>query len=184
MNRIKLFQYILLFLCNVLIQSAAPVVIVESYPLQYSYYSIHQSLINAEDSPMLTSSSLSLTDTDSTNIVEATIDFTSGFKVGDILAFINQNSIVGSFDASTGIMTLSGSASVAHYETALRSIIYQSSSAHEYTDAINSHTKTLRFQVVDDANENSAPVTRNVLVTTPKMVYTDAHQGRIVRIIP
>jgi hypothetical protein len=40
------------------------------------------------------------------------------------LNFINQNGITGSYDASTGTLTLSGVATVANYQTALASIAY------------------------------------------------------------
>ncbi len=40
----------------------------------------------------------------------------------DTLIFENQNGISGSFDNKTGILTLSGSATLQNYKTALQSI--------------------------------------------------------------
>ena len=45
-----------------------------------------------------------------------------------MLGFTNQNGITGSFNAATGVLTLTGSATVANYQTALRSVTYANAS--------------------------------------------------------
>src|SRR5438045_3392654 len=67
----------------------------------------------------------------------------------DILAVGPQNGITASWDASGGVLTLSGSASVANYQTALRSVTYVNTS-----DAPVSATRTVSF-VVNDGLTNS-----------------------------
>jgi len=47
----------------------------------------------------------------------------------DVLLFTNQNGISGSFDAGTGILTLSGVSSLANYTTALASIEFENNDA-------------------------------------------------------
>ena len=48
---------------------------------------------------------------------------TGNFHAGqDVLGFTNQNGITGSFNATTGILTLGGTASVAAYQAALESV--------------------------------------------------------------
>ena len=47
-------------------------------------------------------------------------DFTSG----DQLVFTNQNGITGSYNAGTGVLTLTGHATKALYEAALESVAY------------------------------------------------------------
>ncbi len=69
-------------------------------------------------------STLAITDPESTTVVAGTVSFGSGFRIGDTLNFINQNSITGSFDAATGTLSLSGGASVADYQAALDSVTY------------------------------------------------------------
>lgn len=54
----------------------------------------------------------------------------SGFNASeDLLAFTPQGGISGSYDASTGVLTLAGSATVAAYEAALRTVTYRHGSA-------------------------------------------------------
>ena len=60
------------------------------------------------------------------NLVSGSIQITGNYQNGeDILSFTNANGIIGSWDATNGKMSLSGSSSVANYQTALRSVKYQ-----------------------------------------------------------
>ncbi|MEQ1592678.1 MAG: tandem-95 repeat protein [Thiobacillaceae bacterium] len=105
-------------------------------------------------------SALTVSDIDSINLASATVSITSGFATGqDTLAFTNQNGITGSWNASTGVMTLSGSATVAKYQTALRSITYVNGSDNPSTT-----TRTVSF-IVNDGTSNSNTATRNISVT-------------------
>ncbi|HWF81784.1 MAG TPA: Ig-like domain-containing protein, partial [Streptosporangiaceae bacterium] len=53
---------------------------------------------------------------------------TSGFSsANDLLSFTNQNGITGSYNAAAGVLTLTGNASIADYETALRSVEFSTS---------------------------------------------------------
>ncbi len=64
--------------------------------------------------------SLTVTDLDSGgNLTGATISIGTGFVTGDVLNFTAQNGISATFNATTGVLTLSGTASVANYQTAL-----------------------------------------------------------------
>ncbi|WP_445635845.1 putative Ig domain-containing protein [Nostoc sp. DSM 114161] len=105
-------------------------------------------------------SGITISDVDSANLVSATVSVSSGFVSGqDILAFTNQNGITGSYNSSTGILTLTGSATVADYQTALRSITYTNSSDNPTTTP-----RTISF-VVNDGTANSTTVTRNINIT-------------------
>ena len=64
-----------------------------------------------------------------------------GFEAGDQLGFTDGNGITGSYSA--GVLTLSGSASKADYETALRSVAFASSN----DDPVAS--KTVEFKASD-----------------------------------
>src|SRR6185503_9237075 len=67
-------------------------------------------------------SRLSISDVDSANLNGATVSISGNFAAGeDVLGFVNQNGISGSYNAATGVLTLSGSSSVDNYEAALRS---------------------------------------------------------------
>jgi VCBS repeat-containing protein len=97
-------------------------------------------------------SSLTVTSADATNLVGATVKISSGFASGeDVLSFSNQNGITGSYDASTGVLTLSGTASLADYQAALRSVTYSDSSALSPTTG----DRTISFQVDDGYAQNN-----------------------------
>ncbi|QHF27626.1 VCBS domain-containing protein [Pseudomonas sp. R32] len=104
-------------------------------------------------------SALTVTDIDSSNLTGATVSITSNFATGqDVLAFTNQNGITGSYNAGTGMLTLTGAATVAQYQTALRSVTYSNSSDNPSTTA-----RTISFQVDDGTAANHAS---NVATTT------------------
>ncbi len=73
-----------------------------------------------------------------------------------MLAFTNQNGITGSYSAPT--MTLTGSATKANWQTALRSITYNNTS-----DTPNTANRTINF-VVNDGNSNSNTAAKTVSV--------------------
>ena len=81
----------------------------------------------------------------------ATISITSGFGSGeDVLSFVNAGSITGSYNAVSGVLTLTGSASKANYETALESIKYHNTN----TDNPNTGNRTVTWLV----NDGSTPI--------------------------
>jgi trimeric autotransporter adhesin len=82
------------------------------------------------------------------------------FPGEDRLGFVNQNGITGSYSSSTGVLTLSGSASIADYQTALQSVTYENTSENPAADV-----RTVRFQITDSAGATSVPSTRDVYVT-------------------
>ena len=71
-----------------------------------------------------------ITDADGDDIKGLVIAFTSGNHTDqDILSFTDQNGITGSFDKTKGALVLSGAASPADYQTAVRSITYSNDAA-------------------------------------------------------
>lgn len=106
-------------------------------------------------------SGLTVSDVDSTNLHGATVRITGNYSNGqDLLSFTNQNGISGSWNASTGTLTLSGTATVAQYQAALRSITYSNSSENPSTTA-----RTVSFTVTDSSSAASNTATRTVGVT-------------------
>jgi len=103
---------------------------------------------------------LTVSDADSANLQGAIVSITGNFVAGqDILAFTNQNGIIGSYNAATGVLTLSGTASVANYQAALRSVSYRNSS-----DAPSTAVRTITW-TASDATDISDPLTSTVSVT-------------------
>jgi hypothetical protein len=104
---------------------------------------------------------ITVTDVDSPNLAGATISITANLQANkDVLNFTNQNGINGSYSGATGILTLTGSSSVANYQTALRSITYSSTSEDPST-----LTRTVSFQVDDGAAQFNLSNTISSTVT-------------------
>jgi hypothetical protein len=115
------------------------------------------------DAPVAVDTGVNASDVDSANFAGATVQVTGGFASGeDVLAFTDQNGISGNYNSTTGTLTLSGSAPIADYVTALRSVTYESSS-----DNPSAATRTVSFQVDDGGASNnlSDPATRDISVT-------------------
>ena len=104
-------------------------------------------------------STLTIADGDDTNMESATIAITGNFINGeDVLAFTNANGITGSYDAATGVLTLTGSATKADYEAALESITYTNSS-----DTPTEGAKTISWTINDgESDSNTVTSTINV----------------------
>src|SRR4029077_6155137 len=116
---------------------------------------------------------LTVTDADNTTLAGATVSI-GGLLAGDGLNFTNQNGITGSYNALTGVLTLSGTASVAAYQAALESVTF-SSTSHNPTSfgtdssrsiswAVNDGTlsSTLATTTINITAVNDAPVISNV----------------------
>ena len=102
---------------------------------------------------------LTLSDADNTNLASATVSITTGFQTGqDVLGFADQNGITGSYNATSGVLTLTGSSSVANYQTALRSVTYTDTS-----NTPNTSNRTISF-VVNDGTAPSTAATKTVSV--------------------
>ena len=88
-----------------------------------------------------------------------TVTISEGFlSAEDVLAFSNTSAITGSWNNSTGVLTLSGSDTLANYEAALESVTYNDTSE-------NPHTGDLTISwVVNDGDADSAAVTSTVTV--------------------
>jgi hypothetical protein len=102
-------------------------------------------------------STLTATDADDTNLEGAALQVTTGFDAGDVLDFNDQLGITGSYNSGTGILTLTGTASVSDYQTALRDVKFRSTNDNPTT------SKSVQIEA-NDGSEDSAPqfVTINV----------------------
>ncbi|MHC5599391.1 MAG: hypothetical protein ACYTXC_26220 [Nostoc sp.] len=113
-------------------------------------------------------SGITITDADSTNLSSATVSITNGFAATeDTLAFTDPNGIISS-TYTNGVLTLTGSATVADYQTALQSVTYENSS-----DNPSTAKRTISFVVTDDSNLESTAVTRDINLTAVNDAPTD-----------
>ena len=109
------------------------------------------------DGAVAVTSTIAFSDVDDTNIESAVVDISSGYNSSeDTLLFTNQNGISGSYNPVAGRWTLTGSATLANYETAIRSITYTNTSENPDTT-----TRTVSF-TVNDGDDNSNTLTRDI----------------------
>lgn len=112
-------------------------------------------------SPVAVGANLVLTD-DGANLKGATVRIADGFTAGDTLAVGTPGGLTVSYNASTGVLTLSGTASVATYQAALRSVTFVTASEDP---TVNATTRTLEWRATDSANLTSAASTSTLSVT-------------------
>jgi len=97
-----------------------------------------------------------ITDPDDTNIESASVTITGGLQSGDSLSFTSQFGITDS-NADPAILTLTGSATKAEWETVLRSITFST------TNQTPTASRTISL-TVNDGDANSNTVTKNITV--------------------
>jgi hypothetical protein len=99
-------------------------------------------------------------DNSATLLTGATVKVTNYIAGQDVLNFTNQPGITGSYSTSNGTLTLSGTASQAAYQAALRSVAY----VNNNSTTANGVTRQIEFQGSNGAALSNT-VTRNVAVT-------------------
>jgi hypothetical protein len=103
---------------------------------------------------------ITVSDIDSSLLQSAVMTLSGAYVNGqDVLGFANQNGITGTWNAAAGTMTLSGTATLANYQTALRSITYTNTS-----DTPNTTTRTISV-TANDGSLNSSAATRAITIT-------------------
>jgi len=106
--------------------------------------------------PAAVNSVITVSDIDSPSLIGATAAVTAGFVSGqDALSYVTALGITGSFNSGTGVLTLSGTASVANYETALRNVLYNNLSNDPSNGVTGTTSRTISFQVNDGAAVNN-----------------------------
>ncbi|MCU0444436.1 MAG: T9SS type A sorting domain-containing protein [Microscillaceae bacterium] len=111
----------------------------------------------------ISATGLTITDADSPNLTQATIQFASGYQNGqDVLALVLPQAGIttATFVAATGVLTLTGNGTLAQWTNALRAVTYVNTS-----DNPNTATRVVSFQVSDGSNLSNT-VTRNITITS------------------
>ncbi len=94
----------------------------------------------------------------------ATITIGSGFQsTEDLLLFDDQNGITGNYSSSNGTLSLTGSATVANYQAALRSVKYRNATASPSTD-----DRIVTFSVTDGGTPVS--ITTTITINKPPVI--------------
>jgi len=140
---------------------------------------------NAASTPVAVDSNITLSDLDNVTLDSATVQIGAGFHAGeDVLTFDNDGTmgnITGSYDASTGTLTLTSqnhSATLAQWQAALRSVTYLDTAITPDTT-----TRSINFSV-SDGTKTSAVYTRDVTVAatdqTPLIATTSTGSAAFV----
>jgi hypothetical protein len=115
--------------------------------------------------PTTLSSGTTVSDPESANLVSGTGSISSGtFLAGDTLAAATTGtSITASYNTSTGVLSLTGSDTLAHYQQVLDSVSY-SSSSQDPTNSGADPSRTVSW-AVNDGTLNSATQTTAINIT-------------------
>ena len=113
----------------------------------------------AGTAPVTLDAGLAVADAAAVSLSAATVSISAGFVQGDTLSVASpQTGIASQYNATTGVLTLSGAASLAAYEAELDSITYASANA-------TTSSRTMLWSVNDGVNA-SAPVTSHMSVSS------------------
>lgn len=111
---------------------------------------------------------LKISDGDSATLTGAHVMIAANFGAGDVLSFTSVGGITGSYDAGSGMLTLSGNASLADYQAVLRSVTYSNS-----TGTMSAGARVISA-VVTDGSHGSTPITQVIEVTLTATVFGSA----------
>ena len=95
--------------------------------------------------------SITIADPDNTSMASAKVSITAGFVSGEDVLVYDGTDFGGPYTATNGVLTLTGTDSIANYKAALESVTY------ENTDGVSptTGTRTITF-VVNDGTDDSA----------------------------
>ncbi|MEO6350362.1 MAG: S-layer homology domain-containing protein, partial [Candidatus Limnocylindrales bacterium] len=117
------------------------------------------SIAYTEDGPtVVIDNALTVTDADSPNMTGALVSIASGLQAGDTLTLVIVPPILSAYDPSTGVLTLTGSSTLASYQAALRTITFHT------TNNTPTTSRTIEFKVKDNALY-SDPAYRGITIT-------------------
>ena len=105
---------------------------------------------------------ITLTDVDDTQITGATVTIGTGLTTDDVLNFATIGSISGTYNSGTGVLTLTGTATKAEYQAALRTVTYSNASDDP---TATSASRTITWAVTD-ANSDGVGAQTSVGVTS------------------
>ena len=128
------------------------------------------------DLPVVINSSILINDLDDNLIEGATVQITGNYTNGeDLLNFTDQNNIVGTWDATSGTLTLIGGANLSDYSTALQSVSYGNTS-----ETPDTSTRTISISITDgDASSNILTQDINVISVNDAATIAGTDTGTV-----
>ena len=140
--------------------------------------SVGQTVTYTEQTPVAIDADLTVGDVDSSLLKSATVKITN-VKTGDELQFTNTTKITGSSSTSGNVLTLSltGNATAAEYQEALRSVKFNNT-----TDTPDATARTINWNVVDSSDGTlSSPGTSTINITAVNDAPTLGSGGNVVQ---
>ncbi|NDB68582.1 MAG: hypothetical protein EB015_11385 [Methylocystaceae bacterium] len=118
----------------------------------------------ADGSRIRVTNTIMITDSDDSDEVSGTVKIGAGFQAGDVLSFTNtgQGNITGSYNAGTGVLTLSSAfpnAVLSEWEAALNAVTFS-------TTSTNTQNRTITFQVTS-VHSDSNSVSQTIALSLP-----------------
>src|SRR6185369_8657270 len=113
---------------------------------------------------------ITLADADDGLLSSAKIWVGNGFTSGDVLSVGSPLGLTTSYNSSTGVLTLTGTASRTTYSFALRSIRFSSTSSDPTAVAAS---RTISWQVTDNNSSGDGALASSVGTSTVDLIATD-----------
>lgn len=127
-----------------------------------------------DSSPVEVAANLTVSHPSGTGLTEATVAIlgapaeTTELITVEVAA-VEAAGLTAQYDATTGVLTVQGDASVDQYQTVLRTVRYQNT-AQSFNDA----SRAIGFQVSDDAIESGSTTSQQAIVTVTLTEQNDA----------
>lgn len=121
--------------------------------------------------PAVLDAGLELFDADDTHLESGSVRIIDGFRSGDFLSFTAQAGITAHYDASTGVLSLSGNAPLSDYQSILRSVQFQANQSPPLSEGQTS-TREIAFALSDGDNESADAVVSVTVNAVSSVVYT------------
>jgi FG-GAP-like repeat len=121
------------------------------------------------------SPALSVSDPDSFTLSNATVKITGGTFVGDgdvLAATTAGTAIAASYNSSTETLTLTGTDTLAHYQSVLDSVTFDSTSSNP-TNGGNNKTRTVTWTVNDGSGSNNLSTATTTTISFQSLVKND-----------
>ncbi len=120
------------------------------------------------DLPLVVDPSVEVSDADNETLTGATVQISRNYQNDargqDILRFSDQSGIAGTWQPGTGTLTLTGTATPAQYQAALRTVSYEHIGGLQDGDDPNENVRTVVFTVTDASGLTSDSAARGVFV--------------------
>ena len=115
--------------------------------------------------PLTLSPAAAVSDVDNQTLQSATVSISSGLLTGDVLAATTAGTgITASYNAASGVLTLTGNDTLAHYQQVLDSVTYASTSDNP-TNFGTDTSRTISWVVNDGTLNNSTIQTTALSIT-------------------